>query len=267
VSDIFREVEEDVRRERAQRIWKEYGDYIIAGVALVVIAAAGVQLWRYYQARETARASATYLQAEQMLDNGQIEHAVTAFGKLADDAPSGYARLARLQHADALLANGQEREAVQLYKEIAADDNELLANTARIRAGWATVESSSRGELEDLLAPVTGANSRWRHMAREILAYSDYRRGATDDAQKEYKKLADDKDAPSSLRDRARAMSIFIAAGGDHDYGTVPAPPKPPAAQNQPDLLNPQAAKSVPAANDTAPKKAPVKPAQGTKPQ
>ncbi|MBI3676730.1 MAG: tetratricopeptide repeat protein [Proteobacteria bacterium] len=267
MSDIFREVEEDVRRERLERIWKDYGDYIVAGIALVIIAGAGLQLWRYYHAREIARASDTYLEAEQMAANGQYEHAATAFGKLADDAPSGYAQIARLQHADALLANGDARNALQLYKEIAAGDNELLANTARIRAGWATVETSSRGELEDLLAPMTSAGSAWRHMAREILAYSDYRRGAVDDAQKEYKKLADDKDAPSALRDRARAMSIFIAAGGDHDYGTVPQPPKPPAAQTPQDLLNPQV-KATPPATDTQPQdKAAQNPAQGTKPQ
>jgi hypothetical protein len=264
VSDIFREVEEDVRRERLERIWKDYGDYIVAAVALVIIAAAGLQLWRYYHTRELARASQAYLEAEQMAANGQYEHAATAFGKLADDAPSGYAQMARLQHADALLATRDVRGAVQLYKEIAAGDNPVLADVARIRAGWATVDSSSRRELEDLLAPVLAANNAWRPMAREILAYADYRRGAQDDAQKEFSAIADDKTAPAQLRQRAHMMSVFIAAGGDHNYGTVPQPPATPAAQTPQDLLNPQ--------SPTAPAQKPQenasqKPAQGTKPK
>ena len=40
MSDIFREVEEDVRRERLEKIWKEYGDYIVAALALLILAGA-----------------------------------------------------------------------------------------------------------------------------------------------------------------------------------------------------------------------------------
>ena len=57
MTDIFREVEEDVRRERFEKLWKQYGDYVVALAALLVIGAAGYQLWRYYEARQIAKAS------------------------------------------------------------------------------------------------------------------------------------------------------------------------------------------------------------------
>jgi hypothetical protein len=44
MSDIFQEVEEDVRRERYEKLWKKYGNYIIALAVLIV---AGVAAWQW----------------------------------------------------------------------------------------------------------------------------------------------------------------------------------------------------------------------------
>ena len=44
MTDIFREVEEDVRRERVEKLWKAYGNYLIA--ALVLLFAGMAIYWR-----------------------------------------------------------------------------------------------------------------------------------------------------------------------------------------------------------------------------
>ena len=43
MSDIFQEVDEEVRRERLEQLWKRYGIYIIAAVLLVLACVGG---WR-----------------------------------------------------------------------------------------------------------------------------------------------------------------------------------------------------------------------------
>ena len=229
MSDIFHEVEEEVRRERYEKLWKEYGDYFIAAAAFVVIAAAGFQLWRYYEQREQMRASAEYTVAEQLLESGQSPAAAEAFGKLASGAPGGYAQVSRLQEAGALQAAGRTDDALKLYKEIAAGSDEMLAAVARIRAAWIIVEGAPRSEVETLLAPLTDPTSAWNPMAREVLAYADFRGGANKQSLAEYKSLATDKNAPASLHERAAAMAAFLVAGGGQDYGTLPRPPAPQA--------------------------------------
>ena len=227
MSDIFREVEEEVRRERYERLWKKYGDYVIAAVALVVIGAAAYKLWGYYEQRARQQASEAYAAGEQLLESNRADQAATAFAKLADSAPSGYAMVARLHNADALDAAGNRDEAIALYKKVAAGDNPLLASVALLREGWALVETTPRLQLETLLAPLTDPASPWRYMAREILAYSDYRTGKLQAAQREYEMLSGETDAPIGVRQRANAMATFLKAGGDKDFGTVPPPPAP----------------------------------------
>jgi hypothetical protein len=230
VTDIFREVEEEVRRERLAQLWKQYSDYIIAGAALIVIAVAGYQLWRVYDQREHVKASDEYSVAQQFVESGQSGEAASLFAKLAKSAPGGYAAVSRLQEADALLAAGNRAEAVGLYRQIAAGNDPYLAAVARIHLGWALVDQSPKADVEAVLAPLDAPASAWQPMAHEILAYADYRAGNIPQALREYKILAADGKTPPALRKRSGVMAAFLTAGGDKDYGTVPQP-QPSKAQ------------------------------------
>ncbi len=254
MSDIFREIEEEVRRERYAQLWKRYGDYIIAVVALVILAAAGYQVWRYYQHRASLKASQAYMAAEALMASGHAAQAATAFAKIADTAPPGYAVVSRLHNADALLAAGHRADALKLYKKVAAGDNALLAAVAKLREGWMLADTMPRLQLEALLAPLTATASPWRFMAREILAYADYRDGKFALAAKEYQALAANVEAPIGVRQRANVMATFLHAGGDKTYGVVPPPATPPAASTAPAPAPAQTQKRSPQAVTTHPK-------------
>jgi hypothetical protein len=239
VTDIFREVEEDVRRERIEKLWKQYGDYAIAGVAAVVLVVAGWQYWRYSHAKEVARASDAYLTASNKAAGGDTMGAAADFAKLAKDAPLGYATLAKLQQANALLGSGSTGDAVAIYRQIEQDDDSNLAKVARLRHAWAIVDLAPKREVETLLAPLTDPGSDWRYSAREVLAYSDYHNGNTKLATTAFKQLADDAKAPANLRQRAKVMQSFLEAGGGADVGTVPAAPTPPTNAPAPNHAQP----------------------------
>jgi hypothetical protein len=237
LSDIFREVEEDVRRERFEQIWKQYGDYIIAGAALIVIAIAGYELWQRYEQNQTLKASETFIAAQQLAESGNMSQATAAFTVVAKDAPEGYAKMARLSQAGALLVSGQHGEAVMIYKSIASDDSGVIGGIARIRAGWVLATDGPRSDLDSVLAPLTDPTSPWRFSAREILAYADYHAGNSAKAQSEFRSLANDGAATVAMRSRSEAMANFLKNGGLANYGTVP--PLAPAAPTVPTAPTP----------------------------
>jgi hypothetical protein len=235
VSDIFQEVEEDVRKERLEKWWKKYGDYVIAGVSVVVIGVAGWKLWQHYEEQQRLKASSEYLSALQISAAGQNDLAAQAYAQIAKRAPSGYATVAELAQADELLASGKVNEAVALYMKLADKDNTGLGSVARVRAAWAQADTMSTAEMRTLLAPLNDGKSSWRFMAQEILAYRDYRDGKTGPAQKEFQSLASASDAPSTIRARANAMATLIRTSGGKNYGTVPLPAQPaPGTQGTP---------------------------------
>src|SRR6185437_6233902 len=69
VVDIFDEVDEELRAERAQQLLKRYGGLIVAGAIAIVGAAAGWQGWRWYEARQDQAAAVEYLTAMNLADS------------------------------------------------------------------------------------------------------------------------------------------------------------------------------------------------------
>lgn len=224
MADIFREVEEEVRRERYERLWKKYRDHLTAAGALIIIGVAGYQLYRVYEQREENKASIAYAAATEMLDRGQSAAAAPQLAALAKSAPGGYAAVAKLAEADALFSEGQKGDAIRIYQQIANGGDPYLGAAARLHAAWAIVDSAPRSDVEALLSPLLDNSNGWHQMAREIIAYEDLRSGDKDAAVRAYRAIAADPEAPGALKTRADAMARFITAGGDANYGIVPEP-------------------------------------------
>ena len=239
MSDIFREVEEDVRRERFEQIWKQYGDYIIAGVALIVIAIAGYELWQRYEENQRLKASETFIAAQQLADGGNVNQASAAFAVVAKDAPDGYVKMARLSQAGLLEVSGQRSEALMIFKSLAKDDAGLIGSIARLRAAWILSVDGPRADMDTLLAPLTDPTSPWRFTAREIMAYADFHAGLSAKAQSEFQNLSDDKAASETMRRRSAAMAAFLKNGGMANYGKVPPLPAPAPAPVNPTAPTP----------------------------
>ena len=52
MSDIFREIDEELRRDNFFKLWQRYGKYVIA-LAVVAVAITGLVVgWREYQLRQ-----------------------------------------------------------------------------------------------------------------------------------------------------------------------------------------------------------------------
>jgi hypothetical protein len=234
VSDIFREVEEDVRRDRLEKLWKSYGNYAIAGLVLLFAGIAGWQFWQRHELQERQKFSDSFI-AAQRVTNPQT--AASTFADLARTAPKGYGALTRLSQANAMFVSGQRPGALDLYKQIAKDDSGPIGSVARLRAGWILAETAPRAEIAELLKPLDQPGSAWRSNAREILAYADYRAMDLKAAQTKYNDLALAPESTEGLRSRAKAMADFLKNGGATSYGTVPpdaVPASPGPGPNAP---------------------------------
>ena len=214
MSEIFREVDEEIRHERYLRLWKRYGPYATAAVVTVVVITAAVVGWREYQASERERESVQYTAALRLLDSGDAAGAANAFGELADSAGSGYGTLARLQQASAV-AESSAAAAVELYDRVAADRGvpDIFRDLARLRSAMLSMDGASPEDLYPRLDALTSNDNPWRFVAREMRALVDLQAGRAAEARVAYEKLVDDPEAPQGVRGRAAEMLAVL--GGD----------------------------------------------------
>lgn len=220
MTDIFREVEEEVRRERLERLWKEYGDYALAAGLAVVLVATGVVLWQRHEESRRERASAEFDATVQLAATNPAA-SIEKFEDLSKDAPGGYSQLARFAEADSLLAVGQRDKALSIYQSIGARED-LIGSAARLRAAWAIADFAPHATVENLVNPLLSPASAWRFMAREVMAYTDFHSGDLPEAMRECQSIVSDPEAAATVRARARGLAELIKGGGGPDFGSVP---------------------------------------------
>jgi hypothetical protein len=261
VSDIFQEVEEDVRRERYEQIWKDYGNYIMVAAVLLVLAVAGYQAWRSYDLSQRQKTSDQYRVASESAQTGNAPKAEAAFAALAKSAPSGYATLAKFHLAGAYLAQGKRDPAVALLRELSTSSDPIVSSTARLKLAWIMADANPKAEVVSVLQPLIAADSPWRFAASEVIAYVDLKDGARTQAVAEYQKLAQETDAPANLRQRASGIAEYLKANPDTSISTATAPSLPTLTPPSLPSLNAPAPANSPALGNGAPA------AQGTNPK
>jgi hypothetical protein len=215
VADIFHEVDEEVRRERLQKLWDRYSIYIIALAVLIVAGIGGWRGYEYWQAKQAAAAGAAFDSALSLSEAGKHAEAEAAFAKVAAEAPAGYRTLARLRVA-AELEQTKRPDAVKAYDEIAADASlgTTLQDLAAVRAGMLMVDSAPLSDMRRRLDPVAEPGHTFRHSARELLALSAWRNHDFTAARRYIDMIATDGETPPGTRARADVLSALIAADG-----------------------------------------------------
>ena len=214
MSDIFEEVEEDLRRDRTLALWKKYGPYAVgAGLAIVAIAA-GIAWYVEYRNTLAERAAAQFVAAADLAAGPNKPRALSAFATIIRDAPTGYATVARFYEGAIKGQTADHAAAVAEYRALAADSSVLreLRDAATLLAAVHLAITAGVAEIEREVAPIAGADNPWRHVARELIGVVALKSGDLSKARQMFTVIADDPGAPQSLRGRAAELLAALGA-------------------------------------------------------
>jgi hypothetical protein len=211
VSDIFTEVDEEVRRERLEQLWKKYGNLIYAAVFLVVAAVAAWRGYDYWQNRKAGEEGAAYDAAARLAEEGKHGEAESAFAKLAAEGTPGYRALAQLRTANEI-AGRDAKEGAAAYDRIAGEmtGQPLFSELASIRAAVLLVDTAKFDEMTHRLEPLTEPKGAFRHTARELLALSAWRNGDGAATRRWVEAAKSDPEAPQGVRQRMEVLAALI---------------------------------------------------------
>jgi len=211
VSELFDEVDEDVRRDQLRQIWDRYSIVIVATALLIIAAVGGWRAYQYVEANKAIEAGAAFEKASDLSEQNKHAEAEAAFTALSMNAPQGYRMLARLRAA-AEVATRDPQAAIKLYDGIAADRSIGVAeqDLARIRAAGLLLETASYADMSQRLEPITTPDAAFRHTAREMLALSAWRNNDTTAARRWLDLIANDAETPPGLRSRTEALQALL---------------------------------------------------------
>ena len=213
MSELFDEVDEDVRRDQLKKLWDQYSIYVIAGAILIIAAVGGWRGYQYVETKKAVEASAAFDKAAELSEQNKHAEAEAAFARLATDAPTGYRTLARLRAA-AEAGSRDPQAAVKLYDDIAADRGVAAPeqDMARLRAAGLLLETAPFDDVLKRLEPAAAPTGTYRHSAREMLALAAWRAGNVAATRQWLDAIANDAATPSSLRTRMDALQALLPA-------------------------------------------------------
>jgi hypothetical protein len=211
VTELFDEVDEEVRRDQLKKLWDQYSIYIIALALLIIAGVGGWRGYQYLEAKKAAEAGAAFDKAVELSDQNKHAEAEAAFAELAAKGPSGYRALARLRTAGEV-ANRDPQAAAKMFDDIAADRSvgAEQQDLAKVRAAGLLVDSASYPSILQRLEPVAAAGATYRHSARELLALSAWRAGDMAAARQWLDLIANDAETPPGMRSRAEALQALL---------------------------------------------------------
>jgi hypothetical protein len=233
MTEFFREVDEDVRRDRVLRYWTKYRYLLIALAVLVVAGTGGWRLYGHYRDEAAQAASAKYEAAGQLSRDGKSAEAAAAFDALSKTAPRGYEILARLRAADERAA-GDPQAAIKAYEALAADPgfDPAFKDFAKLRAAMLRLDGDDPLEFERRFAPLASDSFPYHHQIRELLGLAALKRNAFDSAANWFDGIVSDTRAPAGVRMRAQALLGLVqsaavgpanAPAGNPPPGDAPA--------------------------------------------
>jgi hypothetical protein len=244
---LLREVQEEIRREQMERIWKRYNGLILAVATLIVVGVAGYQ---YLEARRVSSeqgAGAQFSAAETLSDDKKKDEADKAFAALADNGPAGYAALAKLHLASAQVKEGKTADAIATFDALAKQPGAdgLLKSFAELQAASLRMADADYTEIQNRLTPLMADDAPFANTAREFLGIAAYKAKKYDEARTYLEPLLVDPNASEDLQERVKIIMGEIAAAKVAENA-------PPAAAAAPASPAP-AATSVPAKTETQP--------------
>jgi hypothetical protein len=231
---FLREVEEELRRERMEKIWRAYGTYILIAAGLIVF---GVLAYKYIENQRIVAAQTTGARYEEALGlaaEGKDGSAAKEFEEIAKDGTGGYPALAQLQNAGALLKEGKKEEALAAFDTLAKDGaaDKMLRDFAALQAASVRMGTADFTEMENRLTPLMGEDNPWRYSARELLGVAAFQAGKPgSEVRTILTPLLVDQTTPQTITDRVQIVMAQIASA--ELAKKADASPPPPATETK----------------------------------
>ena len=200
MSDIFQEIDEDLRQDKAARLWKAYGKYLASLAIFIILAIAGYRFIEHINKENREQASELYELASEAGRTGDKKAAIELFSDERFNETMGYAIISKLKKATLAKSNNDPEGMAIVLKEIVSNEEipSYLRNLARLKL----IASDSDNYISQLDALIEGGGP-WKFLALELKGGMELEVGNLKEARSIFKELTIEADTPNNMRRRA----------------------------------------------------------------
>lgn len=206
---FLREVDENLRRDQMEHFAKTYGKWLIAAVFVFLVAVGGYLFWQNKQKEKAAAQSEELTSIYNQVGNGGVEGAKKKLQPLEGASNRVVRALALLTEAAIALDSNDRNTALAKYRAVSNDGGipDAYRNLALVRATALEFDQMKGADVVARLAPLTKPGEPWFGSAGELTAMAYLKDGQKDKAGRLFAAIANDKQAPDTVRNRAAQIA------------------------------------------------------------
>lgn len=201
MSDLFVEVDEAMKQERLEKLWQQYGGFVIGFLFMIILGTAANAGYGSWKTSKNQAQTASFLKATD--DNDQ-----TALSEISPELLS----LIDIKQAGLATQEANKAEATSLYNAI-SNDKDAYTPVKQIADYIAlSAQDNTAGKITALTSLVADETHPWRFHAYLDLAVleatvnNDYTK-----ARGYLKRLVDENNIPTSLKKKAQSLDILYS--------------------------------------------------------
>ena len=207
MANIFREVDEDIRKERYINLFRKYGVYVIAIIVIIVGTLAGIQFYSGYQVNKNEMLFAEYINIIENNSDDTLEK-LSDSGEISNIFLNG---MYLLKRSDLLVASGQIDQATLLLSEAIENNNlnKIHNDVAIYKLLMINIETLSIEEIKSYQNKLISEVDAF-YLTEELIAIKFLIEGQKEDAIKKFSELSTNNSVPIEIKNRS-AVFIKIA--------------------------------------------------------
>ncbi|MGL5784341.1 MAG: tetratricopeptide repeat protein [Alphaproteobacteria bacterium] len=222
MADFLDELQEDIRQEKYENLWKAYGHFLLLGVFLI-LAGTGLYIgWRSYQDRGYQAEATSYQRALDLLKTGKKAEALELFKHL-ETTSSGYGLLAKLRQISLqteAFTNNPSQDQLQLVRQHVEEivknrgtdgalKGLLSTHLALLVVQTMVSDPLIQQGLEQQITP----HNPWKGLGLEIILLQAFQQQNMQRVETVLSTLMASRDVPSSLQTRIGLEAIGAGLG------------------------------------------------------
>ena len=202
MSDVLRQIDEDLRREKLSKLWNKYGLYLVSVIIVIVISVIGYQLNVSISKSKNEILVETYINATN--ENNFIKQ-IPLYEEIISSNNEYLSALAALRTSNLQVENDNIEEGLFILEKIAQniEYDIIIRDLATYLLFIAKIEDPDDVATNLNLTKNRIENSSFKYSFLEIIALRKLILGDYEEAKKDFEDLIINLDLPIEIRNRA----------------------------------------------------------------
>lgn len=208
--EFIREVDEDLKQEKNEQLWKKLLPYIISITVGIIIFTSGYVFWDNYSNNVKQQLGDDFTAAVELANEEDLDAALLALDRIVDKGSDGYVTLSKMKKASLLIESGNLEDGLDIYLDLEQNAvDQSFRDISTILFVLNSIDTKNSDLLLQKLIPLEKSKI-WKSSALELMAFIYLKKSDNVKAIEIFRTLSQLQNTPSSLANRSQNMLDFL---------------------------------------------------------